>query len=178
MLSNLLNNQVYHPLFMRFAYFITTRRLFEFSNIATICNDAWQIRNGTEGERKQLACASDTPYVVTFLFIWRFSCVVDKDCQVWLTLKCLATLCQYRVSLQDTPKTVVVKRLIEELQRTAGSLRQNISWNFLPRNMIKTKQNSHIFHVLPGRICVVFFSFNFLIAIFKNWRFLIPYSES
>lgn len=30
--------------------------MFEFSNIATMCNDAWQIRNGTEREREKAAC--------------------------------------------------------------------------------------------------------------------------
>lgn len=127
-----------------------------------------------ERERKQLACASDPPYAVTFLFILRFSCVVDEDCQVWLTLKCLATLCWYRVSYQDTPKTVVVKRQIEELQRTAES--------FSPRNMIK--KNSHNFHVFPWRELYLwfFFSFNFLIAILKinnSWfRILIKSNDT
>lgn len=129
------------------------------------CDDVqWCVTNKeSQREREQLACASDPPYVVTFLFISRFSCVVDEDCQVWLTLKCLATLCWYRVSYQDTPKTVVVKRQIEELQRTVESLRQ--SRKFLPRNMIK--KNSHNFHVhcisVMRVVFVGFFPFNFLL---------------
>lgn len=127
-----------------------------------------------ERERKQLACASDPPYAVTFLFILRFSCVVDEDCQVWLTLKCLATLCWYRVSYQDTPKTVVVKRQIEELQRTAES--------FSPRNMIKKKLTQLSCIPVTRVVFVGFFSFNFLIAILKiknSWfRILIKSNDT
>lgn len=74
MLSNLLNNQVYHPLFMRFAYFITTRRLFEFSNIATMCNDAWQIRNGTEREKAACMCFRYTVRCYFLVYLAIFMC--------------------------------------------------------------------------------------------------------
>lgn len=74
MLSNLLNNQVYHPLFMQFAYFITTRRLFEFSNIATMCNDAWQIRNGTEREKAACMCFRYTVRCYFLVYLAIFMC--------------------------------------------------------------------------------------------------------
>lgn len=125
-----------------------------------MCNDAWQIRNGTE--REQLACASDPPYVVTFLFISRFSCVVDEDCQLWLTLKCLATLCWYRVSYQDTPKTVVVKRQIEELQRTVESLRQSRTFFYQEIWLKKKLTQLSCISVMRVVFVWVFFPFNFL----------------
>lgn len=176
MLSNLLNNQVYHPLFMRFAYFITTRRLFEFSNIATMCNDAWQIRNGTEREKAACMCFRYTVRCYFLVYLAIFMCCRQRLSGL-TNSEMLGNFVPVQGFLPRHAKDGCRKTPDRGTPKNCRVITSKHFMKFFTKKYDK-KKNSHIFHVLPGRICDVFFSFNFLIAVFKNWRFLIPYSES
>lgn len=177
MLSNLLNNQVYHPLFMRFAYFITTRRLFEFSSIATMCNDAWQIRNGTEREKAACMCFRYTVRCYFLVYLAIFMCCRQRLSGL-TNSEMLGNFVPVQGFLPRHAKDGCRKTPDRGTPKNCRVITSKHFMKFFTKKYDKKKTNSHIFHVLPGRICVVFFSFNFLIAVFKNWRFLIPYSES